>query len=118
MRQPVTSSRTMAPNSDTRENFLAWFTKEFGFTRNAATNLYDVQMIKDTQDLSELDDGGVANVCKAVGKDVGQSVAEIAATKLKLACFWVRHQYRTSREIGGTQRLLVKIEYSGEIDPL
>jgi hypothetical protein len=118
MRQPATLSRTMAPNSDTRENFLAWFPKEFGFTRNAATNLYDVQMIKDAQALSELDNDGVVNVCKLAGKDVGQSVAEIAATKLKLACFWVRHQYRTSREIGGTQRPLVKIKYSGEIDCL
>ncbi len=69
--------------------------------------------------MSELDDDdAVANVCKAVGKDVGQSIAELAATKLKLACFWFRHQYRTSREIGGTQRPLVKIKYSGEIDRL
>ncbi len=81
MRQPATSSRTMAPNSNTRENFLAWFTKELGFTCNAATNLSDVQMIKDAQALSELDDDGVANVCKLVGKDVGHSVAKIAATK-------------------------------------
>ncbi len=93
----------MAPNSDTQENFLAWFTKEFGFTCNAVTNLYDVQMIKDAQALSELDDDGITNVCKSVGKDVGQSVAKIAATKLKIPCFWVRHQYWISREIGGTQ---------------
>ncbi len=75
-------------------------------------------MIKDAQALSELDDDGVVNVCKSVGKDVGQSIAKIAATKLKLTCFWVRHQYRTSREIGGTRRPLAKIEYSGEIDRL
>ncbi len=109
----------MAPNSDTRENLIIWFTNEFGFTRNAATALHDVQALKDAQALPELDDNdAVANVCKAVGKDVGESVAEIAATKLKLVCFWVRHQYRTSREIGGTQRPLVKIKYSGEIDCL
>jgi hypothetical protein len=108
----------MAPNSDTQENFLAWLTKEFGFTCNAATNLYNVQMIKDAQALSELDDDGVANVCKLVGQDFVKSVAKIAATKLKFACFWVRHQYQTSREIGGTQRPLVKIKYSGEIDRL
>ncbi len=118
IRQPATLSRTMAPNSDTRENFLAWFTKEFGFTCNAAANLYDVQMIKDAQALSELDNGGIANVCKLVGKDIGQSVAKIATTKLKLARFWVRHQYRTLREISGTQKPLVKIKYSGEIDRL
>ncbi len=102
MRTPATSSRTMAPNLDTRENLITWFTNEFGFTRNAATVLHNVQALKDALALSELDDNdAVANVCKAVGKDVGQSVAEIAATKLKLACFWIRHQYQTSREIGG-----------------
>jgi hypothetical protein len=119
MPQPATSSRTMAPNTDTRENVITWFTREFGFSCNAATALHDVQVLKDAQALSKLDDDdAVANVCKAVGKDIGRSVAKIAMTKLKLACFWVRHQYRTSREIGGTQRPLVKIVYSGEIDRL
>jgi hypothetical protein len=119
MQQPAISSRTMAPNMDTRENVITWFTREFGFSCNAATVLHDVQVLKDAQALSELDDDdAVANVYKAVGKDVGQSIAKIAATKLKLACFWVRHQYQTSREIRGTQRPLVKIIYSGEIDRL
>ncbi len=108
---PATLSTTMAPNSDTRENLITWFTNEFGFTRTAATALHNVQVLKDAQALSELDDNdAVANVCKAVGKDIGQSVAEIATTKLKLACFWIRHQYWTSRKIGGTQRPLVKIK--------
>jgi hypothetical protein len=109
----------MAPNTDTWENIITWFTREFGFSCNAATALHNVQALKDAQALSKLDDNdAIANVCKAVGKDVGQSVAKIAATKLKLACFWVRHQYQTSREIGGTQRPLVKIVYGGEIDRL
>ena len=78
----------MAPNTDTWENVITWFTREFGFSRNAATALHDVQVPKDAQALSKLDDDdAVANVCKAVGKDVGQSIAKIAATKLKLACF-------------------------------
>ncbi len=119
MQTPTTLSRTMAPNLDTQENLITWFTNEFVFTRNAAIALHDVQALKDAQALSELDDDdAIANVCKAVGKDFGQSVAEIAATKLKLPCFWIRHQYRTSREIGETQRPLVRIKYSGEIDPL
>ncbi len=118
MRRPATSSRTMAPNLDTRENVITWFTREFGFSHNAATPLHDVQVLKDAQALSKLDNDGIANVCKLVSKDVGQSIAKIASTKLKLACFWVRHQYRTSREIGETQRPLVKIVYSGEIDCL
>ena len=109
----------MAPNTDTRVNIITWFATQFGFSIDAATALYDVQALKDAQALSELDDDdAVANVCKAVGKDLGASIAELAATKLKLACFWIRHQYRTSREIGGTQRPLVKIKYGGEIDLL
>jgi hypothetical protein len=105
----------MTRNSDTQENFLLWFIQEFGFSTNAATALHDVQMLKDTQTLSELDDDAIANICKAVSKDIGQSVAKIAATKFKLACFWIRHQNRTSRVIMETKRPLVKIKYSGEI---
>ncbi len=108
MRMALTKSRQMARNSNTRDNFLLWYIQEFGFNPNAATALYDVQMLKDAKTLSELDNDAVANICKAVSKDTGQSVAEIAATKLKLACFWIRHQYRTLREIGGTVRPLVK----------
>ncbi len=105
-------------NSDTRENLLLWFIQEFGFNTNAVTALYDVQMLKDAKTLSELDDDAIANICKAVSKDTGQSVAKIAATKLKLECFWIRHQHRTLREIGGTSRPLAKINYSGAIELL
>jgi hypothetical protein len=108
----------MARDKDTRENFLLWYIQEFGLNANAVTALHDVQMLKDAKTLSELDDDAIANICKAVSKNTGQSVAEIAATKLKLACFWIRHQIRTSREIGGTGRPLVKIKYSGTIDLL
>jgi hypothetical protein len=106
----------MGRNSDNQDNFLLWFSQEFGFNLNAVTALYDVQMLKDAKTLSELDNDAVANICKVVSKDTGQSVAKIAATKLKLTCFWIRRQYRTSREIGGTGRPLVKILYSGTID--
>jgi hypothetical protein len=75
-------------------------------------------MLKDAKTLSELDNEAVANICKAISKDTGQSVAKIAATKLKLVCFWIRHQHRTSREIGGAGRPLVQIKYSGTIDLL
>jgi hypothetical protein len=87
MQTAMTKPRQMARNSDTRENFLLWFIQEFGFNPNATTALYDVQMLKDAKTLSELDDDAVANICKAVSKDTGQSVSKIAATKLKLVCF-------------------------------
>jgi hypothetical protein len=108
----------MATDKDTRKNFIVWYNQEFGFTANAATALHDVQMLKDPKTLSELDNGAVANVCKMISKDTGQSVAKIVTTKLKLVCFWIRHQYQTLREIGGTGRPLVKIKNSGTIDLL
>jgi hypothetical protein len=83
----------MARDSDTWDNFLLWYIQEFGFNLNAATALYKVQMLKDAKTLSELDDDAITNICKAFSKDTGQSVAKITATKLKLACFWIRHQY-------------------------
>jgi hypothetical protein len=108
----------MARDKDTRDNFLAWYSQEFGFTTSTAAALHNVQILKDAKTLSELDNDAIANICKVISKDTGQSVAEIAATKLKLTCFWIRHQIRTSREIGGTGRPLVKIPYSGTIDLL
>ncbi len=80
-------TRSITRNSNTRENFLLWFIQEVGFNANAATALYNVQMLKDAKTLSELDNDAVANICKAVSKDTGQSVAKIAATKLKLRAF-------------------------------
>jgi hypothetical protein len=77
----------MARDKDTQDNFLLWYIHEFGFNLNATTTLYDVQMLKDAKTLSELDHDTIANICKAVSKETGQSVAKIAATKLKLACF-------------------------------
>ncbi len=102
----------------TRKNFIAWYKEEFGFTANAATTLHNVQMLKDAMTLSELDNNAIANICKGISKDTNQSVAKIAVTKLKLVCFWIRHQHRTSREIGGAGRPLVQIKYNGTMDLL
>ncbi len=70
--------------------------KQVWLTTNAPTAQYNVQMLQTCSILSELDNEAIANICKAVGKDTGQSVVEIAVTRLKLACFWIKHQYRTS----------------------
>jgi hypothetical protein len=112
------TTRSMTRNCNTRDNFHLWFIQEFGFNTNAATALYNVQMLKDAKTLSEFDNDAIANICKAVSKDTGQLVAEIAMTKLKLACFWIRHQHRTLREIRVTSRPLVKIDYSRAIELL
>jgi hypothetical protein len=45
-------------------------------------------MLQDAKTLSDkLDNNAIAIICKAVSKNTGQSVAKIAATILKLACF-------------------------------
>jgi hypothetical protein len=44
----------MARDSNTQDNFLLWFSQEFGFNLNAATALYSVQMLKDAKTLSEM----------------------------------------------------------------
>jgi hypothetical protein len=76
-----TKTLTMARDKDTHKNFVAWYREEFGFTANATNALYDEQMLKTCSTLSELDGKAVANVCKVVGKDAGQSVAKLAATR-------------------------------------
>jgi hypothetical protein len=98
---------TMACNKDTRMNFVAWYKGVFCFTASAAIALYDVQMLKDKETLSKLDNNSVANICKAVSKDTGQTVAKLAATRLTLLCFWIKHQDQTLRSVGMTARLLV-----------
>ncbi len=74
-----------------------WYKEEFGFIANATVALYEVQMFKTCSILSELDkEDAIANICKAFSKDTSQSVAKVATTRLKLVCFWIKHQYRTS----------------------
>ncbi len=59
--------------------------------------------------LVEFSASAVANICKAVSKVTGQSGAKLAVTRLKLLCFWIKHQYRTSQEIGTTSKPLVRV---------
>jgi hypothetical protein len=113
-----TKTQPMARDKDNCKNFIAWCKEEFGFTANAAAALHDVQMLKTALTLSELDNDTIANICKAICKDTGQSVAIIAVTKFKLECFWIKHQHWTSRKISGTSKPLVKVKYQGTIDLL
>jgi hypothetical protein len=75
-------------------------------------------MLKTASTLSELDNNTIANICKAISKDTGQSVGKVAMTKFKLVWFWIKHQHWTSREIGGTSKPHVKVKYEGTIDLL
>jgi hypothetical protein len=67
-------------------------------------------MLKTCLTLSKLDNKAAANNCKVVSKDTNQSVAELTMTRLKLLCFWIKHQYHTSQEIGTTSKPLVRVK--------
>ena len=96
----------MAPDSDTRPNFIKWFKEVFGFTDQVATALYDEQLFKNATTIAEFGDSEVDSVCRTLRRDSNLKLAELSVTRLKLMTFWVRHQYRTSREIGGVQNPL------------
>jgi hypothetical protein len=51
---------------DTRANFIAWYREVFGFTIPAASTLYDVQLAKDKDTLSKLDNGSIDNICHTI----------------------------------------------------
>jgi hypothetical protein len=98
---------TMYPG-DKCSQLIGWYEEVLGFTNLAATTLCDVQMLKDKKTLSKLDDNAIENICKVVCKDTGQSVAELATTRIKLLCFWIKHQDQTTSVVGRTVSLLVQ----------
>lgn len=88
-----------------------------GFTVDAARVIVDDQGIDDIQEMTILSDLEVENLCKVVRRpggvipnpnaaegqpqvipNQGSQVSLRAENNLKLACFWLRHRVRTSRE--------------------
>jgi hypothetical protein len=70
-----TKTLAMERDKDTRKKNVAWYREELGFTANAKTALYGMQMLKAFSTLSELDNNAIANICKAISKDTSQSIA-------------------------------------------
>ena len=100
----------MPRDADTRPNFILLFKNELGFSQQAVTTLYDDQLFKDAATIAEFGDGDIDNVCRSLRRDSNMPVAELAVTRLKLLTFWVRHQNRCGRAIGGGSKPLVRIE--------
>ena len=100
----------MTRNSDTRPNFMAWYRDVFGFSDCVAATLYDNQLFKDASTIAEFGDSKIDSVCRTLRRDSGLPIAKLAVTQLKLMTFWIRHQTRTGREIGGNSNPLVKTE--------
>jgi hypothetical protein len=72
-----------------------------------ATALYDEQLLCKKNSLAELNDAKVDNVMGAILRH--HPIAELSLARLKLAIFWIKHQDRTQRVIGGPYRPLVTI---------
>ena len=104
------TSFAMAQNSDTQTNFIKWHREVFGFSNQVATALYDDQLFQSPETIAEFGDSEIDNVCRTLRRDSSLPIAELAVTRLKLLAFWVRHQHRTGREIGGVQNPLVRTE--------
>ena len=73
-----------------------------------AKALYDKQLLRYKNTLTELSDSEVNNVMRAIRRT--QAIAKISLARLKLAIFWIKHQDCTQREIGVPARLLVMIK--------
>jgi hypothetical protein len=73
-----------------------------------AKALYDKQLLKNKTTLAELSDSDINSIIHAIHKTL--PIAEIAAARLKLAVFWIKHQDRTQREVGIPSNPLVKTE--------
>ncbi len=99
---------TLPPDLDKCKDIVVkWFKDVFGFTNEVATALYDKQLLRNKNSLAELTDAEVENVMRAICQH--HPIAELSSAQLKLAIFWIKHQDRTERVIGGPQRPLVTI---------
>jgi hypothetical protein len=81
----------MAPDSDTRPNFIKWYKEVFGFSNQVATALYDDQLFQNASTIAEFGDSKIDSVCCTLPRDSSLPIAELAVTRLKLMTFWVRH---------------------------
>ena len=70
-----------------------------GFSKEAAHSLVHEQVINSPSSILELSDEDVLNVCKAVrkpgGGEAGHIIPELAISRLQLAVFYIKHQFRT-----------------------
>jgi hypothetical protein len=100
----------MPRDADTKPNFILLFKKELGFSEQVAVALNDDQLFKDAATIAEFGDSNIDNVCRSLRRDSNMLLPELAVTRLKLLTFWVRHQNRTGRAIGGVANPLVRVE--------
>ena len=86
-----------------RENAIAWLRTIALLSQEAATALYDQQLLRDSEAFVQTNDDEIDSMCRAIrrgtGGDTGLIIAEKSVTRLKLTSFYVKHQARTSRTL-------------------
>ena len=100
----------MTRDTDNRPTFIKWYRDVFGFSNQVATALYDDQLFQNAETIAEFGDSEIENVCRTLRRDSSLPIMELAVTPLKLLTFWLRHQHRTGRVIGGVHNPLVRID--------
>jgi hypothetical protein len=108
---------TDRPVDSNRAHFIAFFKKVLRVSDFVATALYDQQLLTDAATIAEFGNSEVDSVCQTLHRDSKLPIAELSIARLKLLTFWVRHQLRTGRAIGGPARHLVRVELA-ELDLL
>jgi hypothetical protein len=98
------------PVDSNRAHFIAFFKKVLRVSDFVATALYDQQLLTDAATIAEFGNSEVDSVCQTLRRDSKLPIAELSIARLKLLTFWVRHQQRTGRVIGGSERHLVRVE--------
>ena len=105
-----TSGANPNPVDSNRAHFIAFFKKVLRVSDFVATALYDQQLLTDAATIAEFGNSEVDSVCQTLRRDSKLPIAELSIARLKLLTFWVRHQQRTGRAIGGPTRHLVRVE--------
>ena len=98
------------PVDSNRAHFIAFFKKVLRVSDFVATALYDQQLLTDAATIAEFGNSEVDSVCQTLRRDSKLPIAELSIARLKLLTFWVRHQQRTGRAIGGPTRHLVRVD--------
>ena len=68
----------MAPDSDTRPNFIKWFKDVFDVSDQVATALYDEQLFKKATTIAEFGDSEIDSVCRTLRRDSNLKLAELS----------------------------------------
>jgi hypothetical protein len=73
------------------------------FSQGAVEALYDNQMVTTLDELQDLTNDIIKELCRAIrkpgGDGPGHQISELSVTCLKLFAFWARHMWQTSRGV-------------------